>query len=95
YIDKNGFPIRPAVIGDIRGHNYDVYYLGYGADGHIGRLNLSGQFYAALGHDTNNFITSRPARIEAYFGAAELSYDVDFMRFRLSGLYASGDKNPR
>lgn len=95
YIDKNGFPRRPAIIGDIRPHNYDVFYLGYGNDGHIGRLNISSQFYAALGHVTNDFITSRPARIEAYFGAAELSYDVDFMRFRLSGLYASGDGNPR
>ena len=30
----------------------------------------------------------------AYFGAAELSYDKDWMRFRLSGLYASGDRDP-
>ena len=29
-----------------------------------------------------------------FFGAAELSYDKDWMRFRLSGLYASGDGNP-
>ncbi len=93
--DKNGFPVRPSIIGDIRGHNYDVFYLGYGNDGHIGRVNLSSQFYAALGHDTNNFITSKPAKIAAFFAAAEVSYDVDFMRFRLSGLYASGDKNPR
>lgn len=95
HVDKNGFPVRPSVIGDIRGHNYDVFYLGYGNDGHIGRINLSSQFYAALGHDTNNFLTSKPAKIQAFFGAAELSYDVDFMRFRLSGLYASGDTNPR
>ena len=28
------------------------------------------------------------------FGAAELSYDKDWMRFRLSALFASGDKDP-
>ena len=95
HVDKNGFPVRPSIIGDIRGHNYDVFYLGYGNDGHIGRLNLSSQFYAALGHDTNNFLTSKPAKIQAFFGAAELAYDIDWIRFRLSGLYASGDSNPR
>src|SRR3546814_15165458 len=28
------------------------------------------------------------------FRSAELSYDHDWMRFRLSGLYASGDRDP-
>jgi hypothetical protein len=93
-IDDNGFPVRPALLGDLRGHDYDVVYLGYNADGRIGRINLTASAYAALGHDSNNLFTSRPAAVRAWFAAAELSYDRDWMRFRLSGLYASGDGEP-
>jgi len=93
-IDHNGFPVRPALLGDLRGRNYDVVYLGYSADGRIGRLNLTTSLYAALGKDRNSFFTSEPAKIRAGFGAAELSYDQDWMRFRLSGLYATGDGDP-
>lgn len=93
-IDHNGFPVRPALLGDLRGREYDVTYLGYSADGRIGRINVSASFYAALGEDRNSFFTSRPAKIRAGFAAAELSYDHDWMRFRLSGLYATGDRNP-
>src|SRR3546814_11464069 len=32
--------------------------------------------------------------MRAGFGAVELSYDYDWMRFRLSGLYATGDGDP-
>jgi hypothetical protein len=93
-IDHNGFPVRPALLGDLRGRAYDVVYLGYNADGRIGRINLTASLYAALGQDRNSFFTSRPAKIRAGFAAAELSYDYDWMRFRLSGLYATGDGDP-
>ncbi len=93
-IDDNGFPVRPALLGDLRGRAYDVVYLGYNADGRIGRLNLTASLYGALGEDRNSFFTSRKAEIRAFFAAAEVSYDVDWMRFRLSGLYASGDGDP-
>jgi hypothetical protein len=93
-IDHNGFPVRPALIGDLRGREYDVVYLGYSADGRIGRINVTASFYAALGEDRNSFFTSQPAEIRAGFGAVELSYDYDWMRFRLSGLYATGDGDP-
>ncbi|MCY1671397.1 hypothetical protein OVA07_10290 [Novosphingobium sp. SL115] len=93
-VDTNGFPVRPALLGDLRGREYDVVYLGYAADGRIGRLNLTGQLYAALGEDRNNFLTSRPAEIKAFMAAAELSYDIDWTRIRLSGLWASGDSDP-
>lgn len=93
-IDHNGFPVRPALLGDLRGREYDVVYLGYSADGRIGRINLTASFYAALGEDRNSFFTSKPAEIRAGFGAVELSYDYDWMRFRLSGLYATGDGDP-
>ncbi|UZW57580.1 hypothetical protein NUH86_18560 [Sphingobium sp. JS3065] len=93
-IDDNGFPVRPALLGDLRGREYDVVYLGYNADGRVGRVNLTAALYGALGEDRNSFFTSKPAQIRAFFAAAEASVDKDWMRFRLSGLYASGDGDP-
>lgn len=93
-VDDNGFPVRPALLGDLRGREYDVIYLGYNGDGHFGRLNLTVSAYAAFGEDRNSFFTSRPAKIRSYFLAAEPSMDFDWIRVRLSGLYASGDKKP-
>ncbi len=93
-IDDNGFPVRPALLGTLRGREYDVVYLGYNADGRIGRVNLTGSFYWALGEDRNSFFTDRPANINAQFAAVEASYDRDWMRFRLSAAYASGDSDP-
>ncbi len=93
-IDNNGFPVRPALIGTLRGRDYDVLYLGYNADGHIGRVNLTASAYGALGRDRNSIFTDRAADIRAFFAAAEASYDKDWMRFRLSAAYASGDGDP-
>ncbi|CAA9528068.1 MAG: hypothetical protein AVDCRST_MAG91-2713, partial [uncultured Sphingomonadaceae bacterium] len=93
-IDDNGFPVIPALIGNLKARNYDVVYLGYGVDGRIGRLNLSAQAYAALGSDRNNVFNGKEARIRSWFFAAEPSYDVDWMRFRGALLYASGDNDP-
>ena len=94
-IDTNGFPVRPALLGTLRGRDYDVVYLGYNADGRAGRFGLTASSYLALGQDRNSFFTGAKAKIRAHFAAAELSYDKDWKRFRLSGLYASGDGNPR
>jgi hypothetical protein len=94
HVDDNGFPVRPALLGTLRGREYDVVYLGYNADGRIGRINLTASATAALGEDRNSFFTDRPADIGAFFGAAELSYDRDWMRFRLSGAYASRRRRP-
>jgi hypothetical protein len=93
-IDDNGFPVRPALLGTLRGREYDVVYLGYNMDGRVGRINLTGSFYWALGEDRNSFFTDRPASINARFAAIEASYDRDWMRFRLSAAYASGDSDP-
>ena len=90
-IDDNGFPVRPALLGSLRGRNYDVFYLGYNADGRIGRINLTGSAYYAFGEDRNSFFTDRPADISAYFAALEASYDRDWIRLRLSAAYGSGD----
>ncbi|HZZ33138.1 MAG TPA: hypothetical protein VFE10_14215 [Phenylobacterium sp.] len=95
HFDANGFPVRPALIGDDRGRDYDVVYLGYNADGHIGRLNLTASAYSATGQDRNSIFTGKPARIQAWFAAIEPSFDFDWIRIRGSALYASGDGNPR
>jgi hypothetical protein len=93
-VDKNGFPVRPALIGDLRGRDYDVFYLGYNMDGHIGRLNLTGSAYGAFGSDRNSIFTGREAQIRSYFFAAEPGWDVNWIRIRGSFLYASGDGKP-
>jgi hypothetical protein len=92
--NTNGFPVIPALIGSDKARDYDVVYLGYNADGHIGRFNLTASAYGALGQDRNNIFTGRPADIRSYFFAVEPSYDFDWVRIRLSGLYASGDSKP-
>lgn len=93
-VDDNGFPVRPALLGTLRPRKYDVVYLGYSNDGHIGRVNLTSSAYLALGRDRNSFFNSQPANIRAYFAAAEASMDFDWVRVRASGLYASGDSKP-
>lgn len=93
-VDDNGFPVRPALIGDLRGREYDVLYLGYNADGRIGRINVTGSTYLAIGEDRNSNFTNEPANIFAGFAAAEASYDYDWIRVRASALYASGDSDP-
>ncbi|AKM10130.1 hypothetical protein [Croceicoccus naphthovorans] len=93
-VDKNGFPVRPALLGNLRGRDYDVVYFGHAMDGHFGRVNLTTQLYGAFGEDRNDIFTDGESRIQAFFAAAEASYDVNWLRFRLSGLYASGDGDP-
>ena len=90
-VDHNGFPIRPAFLGDQRPREYEAYYVGYSVDGRIKRLNLTSSLYGVFGRDRNSFFTSKPANIRAFFAAAELSYDIDWIRVKLSGLYATGD----
>ncbi len=94
YVDKNGFPQRPALLGSLRGRDYDVTYLGYNADGRIGRINLTASAFYAFGENRNSILTDRKAKIRSYFVAAEPSIDFSWVRLRLQGLYASGDKDP-
>jgi hypothetical protein len=75
-------------------HDYDVVYLGYGADGHFGRLNLTGSVYEVIGRESQGVFTTRATRVQATFAALELSRDFDWIRVRASGLYASGDGDP-
>jgi hypothetical protein len=94
YYDRNGFKIRPAVVGDVRPHNYDVVYAGLSGDGHFGRWNLTSSAYLALGRASYDPIARRSQRILAGFAAAELSRDFDWLRVRATGIYASADKDP-
>lgn len=92
--NSNGFQERPAILGDARGHDYRVTYLGLSGDGHFGRWNLSSSVYAALGRDERHPLAQRSNRIEAFFGATELSRDFDWLRVRATAIAASGDSNP-
>jgi hypothetical protein len=93
--DSNHFLVRPAPIGAVKAHAVRAYYYGLTGDGHIGRLNLTHAFYQVLGHDSLNPIAGRRTDINAQMAAAELSLDKDWIRFRTSVFYASGDKDPR
>lgn len=92
--DTNGFIARPASIGMERPRQYDVGYLGYSADGHFDRLNITGSAYYALGTEENSVFTDDESDIRAWFLATEASMDFDWRRFRLSFLYGSGDDDP-
>ncbi|PPE73891.1 hypothetical protein C3942_10855 [Solimonas fluminis] len=94
FYDKNGFLQRPAAIGTETIREYDVVYLGYNGDGHFGRLNLTTSAYAALGRQDRGVFFDDTRDIRGFFAAAEASYDMDWMRFRLSALYGSGDRDP-
>jgi hypothetical protein len=91
HFDKNGFLVRPDPTGVAKEHTVDVTYLGWAGDGHIGRVNITHQLYWALGHDTLNPLANQSQDINAQMAALELSYDRDWMRFRSSFLWASGD----
>jgi len=104
HYDDNGFLVRPAPIGNVINqnpgagpipHGIRVAYLGWLGSGHIRRINLTHAFYQAVGEDTFNPIVGRRVTINAQLAAAELSYDHDWMRYRVSAFYTSGDANPR
>jgi hypothetical protein len=71
-----------------------VTYFGLNFDGRIGRLNLTASGYYATGDNDDSLLTGDKADIGAYFLAAEPSIDFDWIRLRLSALYASGDDDP-
>jgi hypothetical protein len=102
HYDKNGFLVRPAPIGSVvmrngipEPHSIRSYYLGWTGNGHIGGINISNAFYQALGTDSFNSIAGRPVHINAQMGALELSKDRDWLRYRASVFWASGDTESR
>jgi hypothetical protein len=91
--DNNSFLVRPDPVGVFTPHQVDVVYLGWTGDGHINRFNVSNAYYFAVGYDSLNPLANRAQEIRAHMAALELSYDRDWMRFRTSFFYASGDHN--
>jgi len=91
--DRNGFLVRPDPVGVFQPHSLNVVYLGWTGDGHINRVNINHAFYWALGHDSNNPLANQSQRINAQMAALELSYDQDWIRFRTSFFWSSGDKD--
>jgi hypothetical protein len=94
YFDDNGFLVRPAPLGTVGPHDVRVGYLGWTGDGHIHRININHAHYWAFGEDELNGLAGRPVEISAGMTALELSYDRDWIRFKLSGLFATGDRDP-
>ena len=94
FYDSNGFIVRPAAIGREAPRTYNVTYLGYNADGHLGRVNLTGSAYYAIGSQSQGVFVSRGTDIRAGFVAAEASMDFDWIRTRASAAWATGDKKP-
>ena len=95
YVDRNGFPIRPALIGTVQPHTINAYYLGWTGDGHFGALNINHAFYQVIGNDTFNQLANRRLGLNAQMAALELSVDKDWKRYRASVFFASGDPNPQ
>jgi hypothetical protein len=94
HYDENGFLVRPAAVGDAAPHDIRVGYLGWTGDGHIDRININHAFFQAFGWDTRNPIAGRALDINAQMAALELSYDRDWLRFKGSFFWASGDSDP-
>ncbi len=93
HYNEAGGIARPEPIGTVRLHDVNAYYLGWGGDGHIGRFNVSHQFYQAFGRDDFNGLAGRAVDINAQMAALEISYDRDWARYKASFFYASGDHN--
>ncbi len=89
--DDNSFLVRPDPVGVFQPHGLDVVYLGLTGDGHINRFNINHALYWALGRDSRNPLANQGQDVNAQMLAMELSYDRDWIRFRTSFFWASGD----
>ncbi len=75
-------------------HDYDIAYIGYGLDGHFGRLNATAMVYGLGGREQRGTFVNQSTQVRSLFAADELSVDFDWRRIRLSMLHSSGDGNP-
>jgi hypothetical protein len=94
HYDENGFLVRPAPVGVPRPHAVRSRYVGLAGDGHVGRLNLSHAAYYAFGTDERNVVSGEEMDIKGKLFALEASVDKDWLRFKTSLFYASGDDEP-
>ncbi|MBW3597881.1 MAG: hypothetical protein KY475_11480, partial [Planctomycetes bacterium] len=89
--DENDFLVRPDPVGVFAPHDVKSYYFGWTGFGHIHRINVVHAYYTVFGRDSLNPLAGKPQDITAHMAALELSYDRDWVRFRGSAFYASGD----
>lgn len=94
FYDRNGFQVRPAIMGDARPHTYKVTYVGANADGHVGPWNLTAALYGVFGTVSHDPIAQQGVNVEAGYAVAEVSRDFDWIRVRGTGLFQTGDSNP-
>jgi len=92
--DENNFLVRPDASGVFQPHEVEAHYLGLAGDGHFGLLNISHAFYHVEGSDSLNPLGGEQSDINANMAAVELSVDRDWVRFRASYFWASGDDDP-
>ena len=92
--DQNNFLVRPDPVGVYAPHDVRAYYFGCASNGHKERVNVSSAFYYVLGRDDLNPIAGREVNVSAYMAALEYSYDRDWVRFRTSYFFSSGDSDP-
>ncbi len=92
--DRNNFLVRPDPVGVFAPHEVRSYYMGLASNGHVERVNVSSALYYVFGTDDLNPIAGQRQSISAGMGALELSYDRDWLRFRTSYFYSSGDADP-
>ena len=88
----NGVPNDP--------HALQVAYVGFHGDGKWGPWSVSHAFYQAFGKDDDNRVArslnananaAAPVDISAQMAALEVSRDADWLRYRGSLFFASGD----
>ena len=94
HFDRNGLPTRPPQVGAATRGTIDAFYLGFTGDGHIGRWNITHEYFYAFGTQNDNAVSGQDVDISAHMFFLELSYDIDWWRPRFSLLWASGDGNP-
>jgi hypothetical protein len=82
---------RGRTVGDRATLN--VAYAGFHGDGKWGKLNVDHAFYWAFGHDRFNRLAGRAQTVNAQMAAFEGSVDKDWVRWRGSFFFASGDGN--
>ncbi|WP_293007712.1 hypothetical protein [Nitrosomonas sp.] len=93
-IADDSFRGQLATFKENTQHDYDVAYLGYNGDGRFGRVNLTTSIYYVVGKESKGIFVDRNTDVRALFGAGEISIDFDWLKPRLSALYASGDDDP-
>jgi hypothetical protein len=93
--DDKGADVRPAPLPGARRHRVSSFYLGWCGDGHLGRWNVSHAAYTVFGRDEFNALAGRSVGILAHLAAVEVSRDWDWVRWKFSAVFASGDHDAR